>query len=86
MSYGLTNLESGESRDIGIFVLLTCIGWKRDTNWGKYLLVHVNIVWDTDIRWGCRATITTQGWRRYSFRHTILGIIETVGFYGSLRF
>ena len=86
MSYGLTNLDSGDRIERGGFTLLSSLGCKTYGSWGKYFCVHAYLVCDTDIRGGCPYTRTIRGWRRYSISHMILGILETVGFKGGLRF
>ena len=59
MSYSLTDLDSGNGRKRGCFILICCLIWKIDSIWGGISWVHVHIVCDGDIRGGCGGMRTT---------------------------
>ena len=80
------NLDSGNGRKIGLFILLRCLSWKRDSSWGEILWFRVHIVCDMVIRGGGRGTITTWCRRGYNVIHMVLGLMETVSSNGSLIF
>ena len=68
------------------FVLISRIGCETEIRYGEHSLVHVHLVYETDIGGGCCATTTTQGWWSDGISHVILGTLKTVGFKGSLSF
>ena len=86
MSYILTDLENGDLREGGWFILIHYLGGKINTSWKVNLRVHVQLVYDTGIIGGCCYMITTWGSRGYSVNHIIIGFMETVDFNGSLSF
>ena len=46
VSYGLTNLEGGNGREIGSFVLLSCLSRKTDSRWEEHSSVYVHLFRD----------------------------------------
>ena len=86
VSYSLTNLEGGYSRERFRYFLYICLGRETYRSCGKYSQVIVHLVYYMDNRRGCCDTGTTRGWIRNSVSHMIFDHMKTVGFKGSLTF
>ena len=75
MSYRFKELEIGENRERGWFILLHCLSWKIDSSWGVIRQVHIYLVCDTYIRVGCCGKITTWGRRGYNIIQMVIDLL-----------